>query len=144
MPPLSSPLPFLLLLHPNLIKLPLLQETRSQGVEEQVKIPPQQKVPICERERARKRDLRLSPRAQLGLSVEFRNGMLTAHPDLSSSSFSSSSCSSSCTRRRGPKTTTISSQCSSDFKDDSTGCLSLSIQLQREKKNASLPKKYML
>lgn len=36
--------------------------------------------------RETERDQRLSPRAQLGLSVEFRNGMLTAHPDPSSSS----------------------------------------------------------
>lgn len=36
--------------------------------------------------RETERDQRLSLRAQLGLSVEFRNGMLTAHPDPSSSS----------------------------------------------------------
>lgn len=131
MPPLSSPL---LLLHPHFKKN--CCSSRRQGVKEwksELKSPLSKKVPICERERARERDLRLSPRAQLGLSVEFRNGMLTAHPDLSSS-FSSSSRSSSCKRRRGPKTTTISSHFSSDSKDDSTGCLSRIIQLQKGKR----------
>lgn len=49
----------------------------------EVTFPPQQEEPVRERNRERSAPV---AEAQLGLSVEFRNGMLTAHPDPSSSS----------------------------------------------------------